>query len=233
MIETLYQNVVDAIIARIADGDLTPGAMLPSETDLAQEFGVSQGTVRRALTLLEQRGALKRRQGVGTFVAVRTPESALFHFFRLRDPSGARSAPELVSEEVARRPATDAERSMLYGEPSEIFEITRVRSLEGRRALFERSFVPAPLFPGLSDRGRLPNALYVLFQQSYGCVIVRADERIGARAAGDAAGAALGVDVQTPVLEIERLAFDLTDRAVERRVSICVTDPHRYEVSLS
>ena len=47
------------------------------------ELGVSQGTARKALEELERRGIIKRRQGVGSFVAVRTPENALFQFFQI------------------------------------------------------------------------------------------------------------------------------------------------------
>lgn len=47
----LYQTVIDTIVTRIASGELLPGGMLPSETQLAAETGVSQGTaaVSRAL----------------------------------------------------------------------------------------------------------------------------------------------------------------------------------------
>ena len=84
----LYQRVHDAVMARIVSGDLAPGVMLPSEFDLAAQYSVSQGTARKALSKLEQSGLVERHQGKGTFVATTTPETSLFHFFRLRHQDG-------------------------------------------------------------------------------------------------------------------------------------------------
>jgi len=78
--EPLYKVVYDRIINRVVSGELGPGAMLPSEKDLGAEFGVSQGTARKALSQLETKGIVQRRQGLGTFVTTTTPETALFHF---------------------------------------------------------------------------------------------------------------------------------------------------------
>lgn len=228
---TLYQAVIDGVVSRIVSGALPPGAMLPAEPDLGAEYGVSQGTARKALIELERRGIVERRQGRGTFVAVRTPESALFHFFRLRKPDGGQVAPALEEQSVRRRKARAAERDALHGAPEQVFEILRVRSLEGRRALHETSVVPAALFPGLGDRTP-PNALYAFYQQAYGVAIVRADERLAVGAAG-AAGAALGVPAQTPALIVRRRAIDMADRVVELRDSVCLTEGYTYNVSLA
>jgi len=44
------------------------GGRLPSEPELAEQYGVSRGTVRQALAVLEQEGIIIRRQGAGTYV---------------------------------------------------------------------------------------------------------------------------------------------------------------------
>lgn len=61
----LEQALRDAIIAR----RLEPGCRLPEERELARQFKVSRGTVRRALSALETTGLLIRQQGRGTYVA--------------------------------------------------------------------------------------------------------------------------------------------------------------------
>lgn len=233
MTPPLYQTVIETIIARITSGELRPGVMLASESDLGVELGVSQGTARKALSILEQRGIVRRRQGVGTFVTVHTPESALFHFFRLRKPDGSQVTPVLGEETVSRRKARQGEKAALFGSPDMVFEIARVRCIDGRRLVHEHSVVSAALFPGLSDRSPLPNALYALYQQAYSCAIVRAEEKIRACQAGARVAEALGIEAETPVLEVERIAIDLIDRAVEKRVSVYVTDGLSYGVSLS
>lgn len=63
-----YQFIIDDITARIASGALPPGAKLGSTPELAVEYHVSPGTVRRAVELLIDRGTLRGHQGLGVFV---------------------------------------------------------------------------------------------------------------------------------------------------------------------
>jgi DNA-binding GntR family transcriptional regulator len=64
-----YMRVADDIAARIASGELAPGARLRAERDLAEHYGVSYGTVRRAMEVLRERGLITTIHGRGTFVA--------------------------------------------------------------------------------------------------------------------------------------------------------------------
>lgn len=207
--------------------------MIPSEPDLGAELGVSQGTARKALIDLERRGIVRRRQGVGTFVTARTPESALFHFFRLRNPDGSHAVPSLEEENVRRRRSLKGEREMLFGAPEHIFEIVRVRSVGGKRLVHEISVVPAALFPGLSERTPLPNTLYVLYQHAYSIAIVHANERIRAVAGKPQVCACLRVAAGRPLLRVDRMATDLSNRTVELRTSHFVTEEHCYAVALT
>lgn len=233
MAEPLYQKVIDRIIAQISSGELLPGSMLPSEMQIAAEIGVSQGTARKSLMILEQHGIVRREQGRGTFVTARTPESSLFNFFRLRQPDGQMIRPELVSEKVTSRRALTPERKGLDGEPKDVYEIRRVRSLQGIPSVLESTVVSASRFAGLDRRAPLPNTLYVLYQQIYGCIILRADESISAVVADEEAAASLNVGAGTPLLCVDRVAFDIMGLPVERRRSLCRTDSLTYQVSLT
>lgn len=66
-----YVRVAEDIAARIASGELAAGARLRSERDLAEHYGVSYGTVRRATGVLRDRGLIVTIHGRGTFVASR------------------------------------------------------------------------------------------------------------------------------------------------------------------
>jgi GntR family transcriptional regulator len=66
-IQYVYQQVVDAISARIADGYYR--IKLPSERALAEEFGVSYITVRHVMAILRERGLIVSVHGRGTFVS--------------------------------------------------------------------------------------------------------------------------------------------------------------------
>lgn len=230
---TLYRHVIDTLVGRIASGDLPPGAMLPSETQLGAELGVSQGTARKALIEMEARGLVQRAQGRGTFVTVRTPENSLFNFFRLRRPDGTMETPLLESEKVRRRPSRAAERAALFDAPGSVFEIERIRTVGETARLHETSVVSASLFPGLADRAPLPNTLYVFYQQAYSCIIVRAEERLRAVAADVAMAAALGVAEGTPLLAVSRHSIDVLDRVVELRSTRALAGDLGYVVALT
>ncbi|MEM9138800.1 MAG: GntR family transcriptional regulator, partial [Pseudomonadota bacterium] len=69
----LYERIYDDVRDRIGRGEWAPAEAIPPEMTLARDLGASQGTVRRALDMLCDEGALVRRQGLGTFVAEQTP----------------------------------------------------------------------------------------------------------------------------------------------------------------
>ena len=69
----LYQQVAGSVSAGIAEGRYPIGTRLPSERDLAEEFGVSRPTVREAMIALEIRGLVEARPGSGIYVTEATP----------------------------------------------------------------------------------------------------------------------------------------------------------------
>lgn len=73
-----YQRLKAFVTDEIEAGRLRPGDRIPSELDLIKRFGVSRMTANRALRELEQAGAVTRVQGVGSFVATRKTEQAMF-----------------------------------------------------------------------------------------------------------------------------------------------------------
>ncbi|WP_217170163.1 GntR family transcriptional regulator [Streptomyces sp. AC512_CC834] len=72
--QLVYAALADHVAARIAAGELHPGARLPAERDLAAEYGVAYLTVRRAAQVLRERGLIVTVHGKGTFVADPLPE---------------------------------------------------------------------------------------------------------------------------------------------------------------
>lgn len=228
----LWRRVSEDILARIVNGTLKPGVMLPSETDLGREMGVSQGTARRALRDLERRGIVERRQGRGTVVATTTPETDHFHFFRLRHADGSEAQPMLARETIERRRSNAAEREVFGTQTKHVYSIDRIRSINSKRIVREASVVPADLFPALEDYAPLPNALYAFWQGSYGIAIQRADERLRAVVADETDAEAMDATTGDALIEVTRQAIDLSDRVVEIRRSRYVTADLAYAVTL-
>jgi GntR family transcriptional repressor for pyruvate dehydrogenase complex len=65
----IYVSIVDQIVEGIRAGTFQPGAVLPAERLLAEQFGVSRTSVREAIRVLEHAGVLDVRTGSGTYVS--------------------------------------------------------------------------------------------------------------------------------------------------------------------
>jgi GntR family transcriptional regulator len=230
----LYRQVKRILTGRIASGEWRPGQPLPAEPRLGQELGVSPGTVRKALDELAHERLVVRRQGRGTFVAEQTPDTALFHFFRLVDGGGRPVAP--TSRELSRGAglATPGERRRLgLGPRARVLRLLRLREA-GPARLIERIVVPLDLFPGIEDHpGELPNTLYDLYQRQYGRTVRRARELLTAVALAPEDARHLDVAPGAPALAIDRIAYTFEDRPLEWRRSLVDTTRAAYLADLA
>ena len=232
--QPLYAQVKALMMQRLIAGQWRPGELLPSEFQLADEFGVSQGTVRKALDELAADNVMVRRQGRGTFVAEHDDRRALFHFFHLVGPDGERRLPDSRLISVRKGLAGRLEAGRLgVGRGAPVIRIRRVRLLDGRPAICETIAVPQKLFPDLADISALPNTLYDLYERRYGVTIARAVERLAAVAADERDARLLDIAPGAALLEIDRTALALDGAPVEWRVSRCLTAANHYQVELS
>ncbi len=232
----LFRAVKRSLLQVIEAGSVAPGDALPSETGLAADFGVSVGTLRRAVDDLVAEHILVRRQGRGTFVATHTSDRFLFQFFHVERSDGLREAPavELVSFERGRLDEEAASALGLKpGEPALLIE-NRLR-LQGRPVVHDRLVLPAQLFRGLTEKRfrERPSTIYHLYQTEFGITVVRAQERLRAVGADRAAARVLGVAAGLPVLQVRRVAIGLGGQRVEWRVSTVLTTQHDYVNLLS
>jgi DNA-binding transcriptional regulator YhcF (GntR family) len=85
----LYRQIKQLIVQDMQAGVWKPGEMIPSEFELADRFGVSQGTVRKAIDDLAAENLLTRRQGKGTFVATHAEQTTRYRFLRLAADDGS------------------------------------------------------------------------------------------------------------------------------------------------
>ncbi len=226
----LYMQMKDMLIARLVSHDWPPGTLLPSEMALAKEYGVSQGTIRKALDAMAAERLVVRHQGRGTEVARHTSERALFQFWHIYGDDGDRRLPTSRVLDSGRGRADAEEAAALDIRRGEaVVRIARVRDLGGRPTLLERITVPAERFPGIEQHGvNLPNAIYEFYQREYNVTVHRADEELRAVAATREDAEHLNIAEGSPLLEIRRKAMDLGNRPVELRVSHCLTTHHHY-----
>ena len=142
--ESLYRKVAEDIKAAIAAGAYPPGALLPSEAELAERYSVSRGTVRQAFAALRADGVIATRRGARR-VVIGGPRvqsfGELLSFSRWARAIGEVPTGRVVSLE--RRPATDSEAARLgLPEGGLVYFLVRVRLLSGRPVMLERAAYP-------------------------------------------------------------------------------------------
>jgi GntR family transcriptional regulator len=229
----LYQQLHDALAKRISSEEWKPGAALPNETDLAREVGVSPGTMRKALDLLESEHLVTRRQGRGTFVNDQSSHELALRFTNIRDRHGARLADAVASDSIATGEASDIECGRLGLQPREpVYRIRRVRTSSGRPFIVDETTMPAARFPGLSDRKHRSQRICVLLGQ-YGVLPGRALEQVSIGAATPAVANVLGLAAGSPILVLDRIVYDLDDDPVEWRMAYCHLVDECYVAEMS
>lgn len=227
--QTKYQKVDNIIRQGLIDNLWNPGAMLPSEIQLAAELNVSQGTVRKALNDMVAEHLLFRKQGIGTFVSEHTERRALFLYFNIVGNDGARILPESNILSCEEKLPTALEKSKLeLHDGNKIVRFTRIRYFNNVSTIIETICLPLEHFPGFGSEIDPPNNLFRFYQLSYGITIAKAEEHLRAIIATAEESTILNIDKGAPMLEIDRIARMLDGRPVEWRVSHCDTSNYRY-----
>ena len=215
----LYLQVRDNIAERIAAHNWQPNSAIPNETDLAREMGVSPGTMRKALDMLEFEGLVTRKQGRGTYINdLMSPALASKHS-NFRSNKGERQNGDIEMLSVVEGAATDAERKRLQlGEQDQVCHVERIRSHMGQRFLFETVSFPASVFPGLAE-GSLASSSLATIANAYRVLLGKGVETVSPRVASPSALGALEIAEGTPVLVLDRLISARNGRPLEWRIA--------------
>jgi DNA-binding FadR family transcriptional regulator len=136
----LYRQIADQISALIASGEFPEGTRLPSERDLAAQFGVSRPSVREALIALEVAGKVDVRVGTGIFVAPRRPIAAVDPTSEGQGPFELLRARWLVEGEIAMEAAREARPEDLNVVRAAVAEMQQVQRQKRFADAADRAF---------------------------------------------------------------------------------------------
>lgn len=227
----LYLEVRHRISDAIRSGEWRPGEAIPPEKKLCERFGVSIGTLRKAVDELTASGLLVRQQGRGTFVARHSQDRYLFSFFHLVGQDGRKEYPKVRFLKCGFASADGfAAEVLAIKAGSRLIHLINELSLAGEVASLDEIFLPVVLFPGLTEQ-RLRDrrtTLYQMYQDEFGVTVVRTAERLRATAATRSQARLLDTDVGAPLLQIIRAAYSFQDRPVELRLSYVNTRRCEY-----
>jgi GntR family histidine utilization transcriptional repressor len=203
----VHARIIADFEARILSGQWHTGFRIPTEHDIAEQYGCSRPTVAKALMLLEQKGMIVRRKRAGSFVR-RPPSQSII--LQILDPASvisARNLPhryELVSCE--RRPARGAERQRLGLPPGgEVLRVVGHHRAGPVLHCRDERLINLVLLPDAADAdfSATPAADWLLERNPWrsGNITLRA------LAADAPLGAAMGLAPGAPLLCIERHVY--------------------------
>jgi GntR family transcriptional regulator len=227
----LYKEVKRVLTQSLAQGEWRPGEPLPSEARLAQRYGVSIGTLRKAIDELVAEGVVVRRQGSGTYVVQHGANRLMFHFFHVVPREGEKQYPRTATLAFRRGRAEAAEAAKLGLAPGDpVLRIRNLLSLAAKPVILDDLVLPQRLFPDLTERilAARDNTIYHLYQTRYGINVLRTAERLRASLADAEVARLLGVRKGAPLLEIARVAYTYHSAPVELRRSLVNTAEHEY-----
>ncbi len=221
-----YGWLAERLRAHILRGEWMPGNAIPAETQLANTYGVALGTMRQAIAVLVAEGLLTRVHGRGTFVSSGIGGASLLRFFRFRtarsETGGDADIPvsRIVEKRVVKA-STDIAAALQIAPREPVLALTRVRALAGVPCLFERIWLPLPLFTALAalNKSQWDDLLYPMFQRVCGVTVYKADDSVTFCLGEHEVVQALQLRSQAPCARVERRAFDMSGRCVELRHS--------------
>lgn len=215
----IYRSVARLLAGRIGEGDLRPGHRIPSERELASEYGISRMTARAALGLLEQRGLIERRDRSGAYVAypkIRLNLSTVAGLSARLLRQGITPGAEIIEKHTA--PAGElhgAAGEALGVSPREpVHALVRRRTGNGEPLALEESYFPARLCPNLLE-DELTGSIYELLRDKCDLEPSRLYQEVELTQLDTEAAMKLGVRPDVPMLLVIRTAWDANERPIE------------------
>lgn len=232
---TSHRQILRDLLARIVDGEFAAGTALPSETKLAERYGVARGTVRNALAGLADRGMLTPVQGAGWIVqsTLHTQSFVELRSFAQWARSKGMTPGGLVhASEPGRATALEARKLRVLARNA-VLRVTRTRTLDGRIVMLERTTYPAWMTDHISVIPADESSVVDVMQRQFGITTAHADHAIDAVPASSADAALLGVRRSSPLLRVRRTSFTSGGCPIEYGEDRYLPDTVTFQVQAS
>ncbi|WP_420645848.1 GntR family transcriptional regulator [Candidatus Leptofilum sp.] len=231
-----YIQARNALNAQIQAGELQPGNKLPSEDQLAVQFGVSRMTIRKSLDDLIAMGLIYRRHGVGTFVSqstVQRDHTKLTDFFESCRRSGRTPEARLLKKEII---AADEEMAEALGlrVGDLLIRLATLRLVDGTPITYHDAYLPVQLFPSLveADEASLHLESQHVWQmiEKMGFPVANVVERLEAQIADAHISSVLALSEGNPILYGERVLY--SDDGTPLKYADCYNRGDRFSLTI-
>ena len=207
----IYLRISELLAREIAAGHLLDGDRLAPERQMAERFGVSLGTLRKALAELARQGLLERRQGSGNYVRARVDARNLYAFFRIERLAGAGlPTARVLSLDRMAKPADLPE----FGRATSAHRIRRLRYLDDIPCVLEEIWLDGSYADEIAP-AQLSESLYLYYRQRLNIWISQVEDAVSIGSVPDWRPAEFPPPAGTQVGYFERIGRDQDHRSAE------------------
>ena len=235
--KTRYALLAESLLEKINSGDYPVGKLLPTESELCEQFGVSRTTVREALRHLDDMGLLSRRAGVGTLIRAKHAAPHYVHaiesisdIFQYAKESGR---PTLLSAAEVR--ANKDEARLLRCAPGQAWlklETTRSFVRENVPMVYVHAYLP-PAYAGLVKQiPKRSEPMYTLLESEYGVPVLEVQQEFRAMQIGAPEARILKVKPGSAGLYVVRHYLGGGERLLLVTLSLYPSDRFSYAIRL-
>lgn len=226
--QPMYLRIRQEITDRIDCGVYGTGEALPSENELALEFGTTRLTVRSAIDALVEKGLVRRVQGKGTYVSHDWVDDGarLGGFREVARMRNAVAEVRILSKTM--RPAGNYYAHLFNIDSSDVlYSIRRLNSADGEPVSIENTLIPLSLFDGIE---LLDISVFSLFEayEMLGHKVALSQEKLGVEALSTRDASLLQVASGDLAFVLESLSFDEQGQPVEYARSLTRGDRGGY-----
>jgi GntR family transcriptional regulator len=230
----LYLLVRDEIMNYIRENQLEPGVLLPTETQLCNRFGISRGTLREAVRVLEEEGVVRRRAGVGTFIC--SSSNPIHSTLNINEGVtemilGRGMEPGTRDLKIEKVKASSGLAGELELSPGDLVtSITRVRLADGVPVAHIIDFLPGTIMPETFFQEYTGGSLYEYLEKTMGMELSHSMLFIRPTTAVKPVARALGIQPGSLLMFLRQTDRDINNRPVHHFEAHWVADRFDFKV---
>ena len=230
----MYYQLKELLREKIAAGEWKPGAMIPSERELSEQYNISRMTARQALKELTTEGLLYRKQGRGTFVAEPKIEQKLGRLTSFSEDMHARKLEpggQVLRLELLTPPILVC-RALQITPERQVVLLERLRLAGGEPIALETCHLHFKNVQRLLEENFENKSLYNILRKKYNILPTRAQQQVEADLCSHREQKFLKIEEGSPVLRNKRIAFDQWERPFEYTESAYRADRYVFQAEL-
>lgn len=228
--EPLHKQAELILRELIEKKEYANGKLLPKETDLSEQLGISRNTLRQAINKLVSEDLLIRKRGVGTVVKEKRVFSESNNWLSFSQEMKVLNI-EIYNFELSIKSMAPSKEAMKFFDVDLSEKLFKLQRLRGKKeypfVYFSSEFSPSIPF---SDKEHFIRPLYEILENDYNIIVKTSKEEISAASADNFIANKLEINVGDPILIRKRFVYDINDKPIEYNIGWYRANSFTYKI---